>query len=196
METITRNGFTAYIKQDESPESPRDWDNLGTMVCWHRNYNLGDVNGQKEYDSPAEFLKTLPKGSVILPLWLYDHSGISISTGSFVGRAQHADWDSGQVGFIYATPETIHTEYSCKRISAKTRAKVAEVLKAEVKTYDQYLRGDVYWYQIEDEDGEVVDSCCGFFGYEYAEQEANSALDAEITSRRAEDKAAESYMAL
>lgn len=37
----------------------------------------------------------------ILPLFLYDHSGLAMSTGSFVGRAHHAEWDSGQVGYIY-----------------------------------------------------------------------------------------------
>ena len=43
---------------------------------------------------------TLNEHYVILPLYLFDHSGISISTGSF-----HDPWDSGQVGFIYASKE-------------------------------------------------------------------------------------------
>lgn len=42
----------------------------------------------------------------ILPLYLYDHSGLAMSTGSFLGRALHADWDSGQVGFIYMDKNT------------------------------------------------------------------------------------------
>lgn len=25
------------IESDDNPTSPRDWDNLGTMVCWHPN---------------------------------------------------------------------------------------------------------------------------------------------------------------
>ena len=37
----------------------------------------------------------------ILPLFLYDHSVQSISTASFIGRAQHAEWDSGQVGYLH-----------------------------------------------------------------------------------------------
>ena len=47
------------------------------------------------------------KDIVILPLFLYDHSGLSMSTGSFMGRAVHAEWDSGQVGYIYANREDI-----------------------------------------------------------------------------------------
>lgn len=46
----------------------------------------------------------------IMPLHLYDHSGQSISTGSFVGRAQHAEWDSSQVGYIYMDKETAMKE--------------------------------------------------------------------------------------
>lgn len=42
----------------------------------------------------------------IKTLYLYDHSGLSISTGSFVGRAQHAEWDSGPVGFVYMDKKT------------------------------------------------------------------------------------------
>ena len=30
------------IMHDECAESPREWDNLGTMVCAHRRYSLGD----------------------------------------------------------------------------------------------------------------------------------------------------------
>lgn len=47
---------------------------------------------------------------VVKPLYLYDHSMLSMSTGSFAGRAHHADWDSSQVGFIYLDKETTMKE--------------------------------------------------------------------------------------
>ena len=34
--------YNIEIKQDDCDYSPREWDNLGTMVCWHSRYNLGD----------------------------------------------------------------------------------------------------------------------------------------------------------
>lgn len=37
-----KNEYRIRIEQDLDAESPREWDNMGTMVCWHRNYNLGD----------------------------------------------------------------------------------------------------------------------------------------------------------
>ena len=47
------------------------------------------------------------KAVIILPLYLYDHSGIAIKVGSFICKAVHAEWDSGKIGFIYATKEDI-----------------------------------------------------------------------------------------
>lgn len=43
----------------------------------------------------------------ILEANLYDHSVLRMSTSSFLGRAQHAEWDSGQVGWVYASHEDI-----------------------------------------------------------------------------------------
>lgn len=140
------------VIHDEDAESPRTWDNLGTMACWHRRYNLGDVQPKQD---PREWLReNAPKGSVVLPLYLYDHSGITMSTGAF-----SCPWDSGQVGWIICTPEQIREEYKKKRISKKMRADVERVLKEEVSTYDDYLTGNAWGFDIEG-----GDSCWGFIG--------------------------------
>ena len=48
--------------------------------------------------------------AVWLPLWLYDHSGITMSCGARTG--QYADaWDSGYVGWIIAMKDTIMREF-------------------------------------------------------------------------------------
>ncbi len=98
---------------------------------------------------------------VILPLYLYDHSIQSISTGSFIGRAQHAEWDSGQVGYIYADRDAILKAYAS--IDLDSVQKAAEVLEAETEAYDMYLRGECYGFRLY-EDGAEVDSCWGFLG--------------------------------
>ena len=36
------------IEQDELLEDPRSWDNLGTMLCRNRHYQLGDCNTNRE----------------------------------------------------------------------------------------------------------------------------------------------------
>ena len=42
--------FTVKVVTDDCPESPRDWDNLGVMVCLHKRYNLGDKHSIKSGD--------------------------------------------------------------------------------------------------------------------------------------------------
>ena len=111
--------------------------------------------------------------AVMLPLYLYDHSGITMRCSPF-----SCPWDSGQVGYIYATPDMIKREYKCKNITKRVREKVAELLKSEVETYDQWLTGDIWCICVEDMYGEVVDSCCGYYGNEYAMKEAKAALKA------------------
>ena len=42
VETFEVNGKTVSLYHDDDPRSPREHDNLGHIVCWHRRYNLGD----------------------------------------------------------------------------------------------------------------------------------------------------------
>jgi len=39
IETISQDGFTGKIYQDDCQcDTPRDWDNLGKMLCFHSRY--------------------------------------------------------------------------------------------------------------------------------------------------------------
>lgn len=98
---------------------------------------------------------------VILPLYLYDHSIQSISTESFYGRAQHAEWDSGQVGYIYADHEMLEKEYGT--LMKETVQKAETALIGEVEAYDCCMRGECYGFHLF-ENGEEIDSCWGFLG--------------------------------
>jgi hypothetical protein len=40
-EEIYKN-HTIQIMPDPYPESPRDWSNISTMICFHRRYKIGD----------------------------------------------------------------------------------------------------------------------------------------------------------
>ena len=259
----TKHKYRVAIISDMSPENPRNWDNVGTMVCWHGRYDLGDeqprcdpeeytldlvlensldptglldwLNSEyrevqtvtmedvrdsirssienvrqgyysqdrffrddwpmyreaaavfKEHDSVAEYAHALfAEHYVALPLYLYDHGGITMNCGGF-----SCPWDSGQVGYIYASRDKAREE---RGASPKPDEMTDEEfwerrLRQEVATYSQYLEGDVYGYVLEKargytqttrfEDGEVeegegleweeVDSCWGFFGYDPAE---------------------------
>lgn len=155
-------GITAKIIQDDNPESPREWNNLGTMACWHRRYDLGD---EQPDVSPEDYFEDLDV-AVWVPLYLYDHGGITMNTTGF-----HCPWDSGQVGVIYVTRDKLIAEYGDDGPDSIENAR--RLLVSEVEVYDQYLRGDVYGFIIE-LDEEHEDSCFGFFG---ADPEENGMLD-------------------
>lgn len=163
VKEYTNGNTTLEIHTDESPSSPRTWDNLGKMICSHRNYSLGDKHDIKpsDYNSTAEVERAIrikEDVAVMLPLYLYDHSGITMKTTPF-----GCNWDSGKVGYIVASKKKIREAYSVKRISKKLIAKVTELLIGEVAVYDQYLTGDVYGFKVI-KDGEEIDACWGFFG--------------------------------
>jgi hypothetical protein len=167
-ETFKVNNLTVNLFYDEDTESPRQWDNLGEMVCFHRRYSLGDKHTFRSPEEVEEFLSKTPH--VALPLYLYDHSGITMSTSPF-----SCPWDSGRVGIIYVTLAQLRTEYNVKRITKTVREKAIKVLQSEVEEYDRFIRGEVYRYEILDENGEEVDSCGGFIGLDYAIEAAREA---------------------
>ena len=156
------------LVQDSSADSPRNWDNLGTMICFHNRYDLGDKHNYNadDYSGWGEMEKAIIKEenpAVILPLYLYDHSGISISTSPFSCR-----WDSGQIGFILVSKKKALEEIGGKIVTAKLKERIEKQLEGEVETYDQYVRGEMYGFQIVDENDDIIDSCYGFFGTDFA----------------------------
>ena len=199
METVKSEKYRGYminIHLDEDPQSPREWDNLGVIAYKHRNYALGEEEISDPIDWLAEKLGIDEPGDycnenkdrlealflekhVTLPLYLYDHSGITISTTPF-----SCCWDSGRLGYIYTTLEQLNKlRHNWKRWSAKRREKASKWLEEEVEGFDQYLTGDVYGFEIIDPDGENIDSCWGYYGYENIDElieECKSTIDHEI----------------
>ena len=104
-----------------------------------------------------------------LPLWLYDHSGITMSCGARVGQFADA-WDSSQVGWIIALKDTIIKELCATE--ENWREKAEENMRADVKIYDQYLTGEVYGYTLyeqKDAEWDEIESSWGFYGSEINE---------------------------
>lgn len=181
----SRSGkLVCEIYPDEFPDDPRKWDNLGTMITSHRKYILGDecvgdfwmwllqsVGTDFEWEwydwfvshnAPKKvrdrLLERFKKQNIVLPLYLYDHSGLRLRTYGF-----HDPWDSGQVGFIFVPIKWVKKEFGWKRLTRKRREHVEKLLRAEVDTYDQYLNGEVYCLVLKDDQGDIVDSVCGVY---------------------------------
>jgi hypothetical protein len=266
-ETIEHMGVEIQIRSDDDPTNPRkEWDHPGThMVCWHRDYDLGDkhdykdsdhffvslfgqckltdeqvrnillyfvrdeyglrdykaeyadwrdrykdkasfrydfvmnyVDNQREWlddDLRQRIAEIVNDNHAILELFLYDHSGITMRTGSF-----SCPWDSGQVGYIHMSLKDAAENWSTPmdwnhpvfyehdKTTKTLRERAIDLLDGEVKEYDMYLTGDVWGYII-DHEGEH-DSCLGFFGYDYCVSEAKSIAEW-IAKKVADDEAAE-----
>ena len=163
------------VYKDEFPTSPREeGDNLGIMICFHKRYNLGDRHDYKftDFSSWEDMEYFLSEGAkVILPLYLYDHSGLSISTEPF-----SCPWDSGQVGFIIATEESIKRCMGWKRITKNRLEAIKTYLIGEVETYNQYLNGEVYAWTTFDEQGNELDSCYRHYCEGHAIEDAKENL--------------------
>lgn len=136
----------------------------------------------------------------ILPIYLYDHSGLEMRTTDFADR-----WDSCQVGWIYITKLDFLRETQNSDESQWQR-KAVEFLQKEVAVYSDYLYGNIYGYveYSKEEDGnwkETGDSCWGFYGSDILTNGIAEAVDGLLeavneesyTTGRAEKHIIETY---
>jgi len=181
IETYEYKDCKIEIHRDNDPMDPREWDNLCRIWCWHRKYDLGDKHAPAginvdSWGEIEEFLFEEESAVEIIPLYLYDHSGLVLST-----KPLSCAWDSGQVSFAFITAEDVMREYG--EVALDTLARAKKVLDAEVQTYCDYINGDVYGFRAIDRWGRTIDSCWGFYGDASREdsdmvQDAKTAIDA------------------
>jgi len=118
--------------------------------------------------------KVLERRFVMLPLYLYDHSGLTMNTSGF-----SCAWDSGQAGWIY-----------CDKAGARKQVggglkKIEAALRDEVQTYSYWLEGAVYGWSVGEE------SCWGYYGYDHEESGLLAAARGsvrELLDRRARER--------
>lgn len=200
---MVRNKSTGLISRltmdiDECAESPREWDNVATIVSRGGNWDISDEGWRMSAEEFAEFLhKKLDKkcpeikgltdidhivncGSaknyiVCKPIYMYDHSGQTISLSPF-----GCPWDSGCCGYIFVFKDKILNEFE-RATEDNWRDIANKIIQSEIDTYDHYIQGEVYGYCLEEghtvehkdlvtgaiwtsTEYETVDSCCGFYG--------------------------------
>lgn len=166
---------------------------VGWIPGLHPNTNRSVFGHASLFARAEAFVACLKEKALeqymILPLFLYDHSGLSMSTRSF-----HDPWDSGQVGFIYCDLDDARknlqlpdaqwdTKLDGEWAAGRTLRQCTEdVLRGEVEAYDQYLCGDVYGWVAGD------DSCWGYFGSDHKENgllsAAQDAIDHKLSKMK------------
>jgi len=204
IESIEYRGFNINIYPDDSPEDPREWDNIGIMACSHPNYILGDKDysntkrggcgGEEVLEAiladvvknPGGIVEAWGRQAVDKTVEIVEKCGGVIMplflldhSGLWMSTGKYScdpgGWDTSHVGFIFCTAAKIKEEYG---EGAEAMEKARRYLIGEVETYCQWLSGSVYGYSIEPKDTnkgiKCDDSCWGFYGYEW---DKNGLLD-------------------
>lgn len=188
-----KHTVTIYWEDDNQHADPRQFDGkVGIMLAdGHRRYTLGDEEHQHaEYAEAARALhhfaerrmiRAFPRwcriyldSRAVLPLGLYDHSGITMYVGGGNYIMDPGGWDSGTVGFIF---DSATTRAECGLEDASPE-RIQELLVGEVEQYDLYLTGQVYGYVITTDEDEEIDSCWGVLGLDAVKEEAEAAVAA------------------
>lgn len=130
---------------------------------------MGYIEGYRNQLDPGRILAKMIKNfpGIILPVHIYDHSVIAISTGEFSDP-----WDSGQIGYIYVTNEKLKKEFGDYYNISDNK----KYLENEIETYNQYFQGDVYAFIVYElkkcskcghVEKEIIDSCAGFYSTDW-----------------------------
>ncbi|MEW6770135.1 MAG: hypothetical protein AB1330_01900 [Bacillota bacterium] len=152
---------------DDFPEDPRSWDNLGTMVCWHKRYRLGDKHN---FSTVRDFLESLVYDLMEDERFILNCLNDGESVDHIIEEMsdeelweiinKHAvvlplylydhgglcmnttgfacPWDSGQVGWIYVTHKRIKEEF--------IGAELDEISEATRKKSEEILKEEVRVY--------------------------------------------------
>lgn len=185
-------GIVLKFHPDGDLDQPYADDEGVKIVILHRRYKNpaeGDIDTLEEAEAfEAANRPGRVKGGTewaIFPLYLYDHS-VNVyrvaneARNPFIGRAQHAEWDSGRVGFIALK----RSEWgpSAPRTSRKKLLSYAEGI---AEAYTAWANGWGVGYVVEDEDGEELASCWGYYTLDDAKPEGESAFAHEVEQAKA-----------
>lgn len=185
INSIEYKGMTIHICYDENAESPREWDNVGTIYSNHRDYNPdGHKIDEIENEDGKLVSEELDRRFIWLPIYYYEHGGLSVSTKR--DYPYNDRWDSGLFGIIAVEKERLRKERGWEAITKERREQILRSLEGEIETFDSYCRGEVYGYVVEDEEWEHIDSCFGYYGDEGMKDailEAKDTIDSVLKTR-------------
>lgn len=147
--------------------------------------------------SNGRAISLLSQYIVIMPCFIYEHSGMTISCSN-AGYPFNDRWDSGCAGFIYTTKEMCEKEWGQTFEDDSWKERASKELENEIDFYDMYLKGECYGYILEEyKDGEWInsDSCWGYYSDKWDEELAREIANDGITGEPfISEEEAEEYM--
>jgi len=168
-------GYELKLYYGENMRDPREFGgSLGKMLCYHPMYDLlGDFEYRRiNYPTIEKLMEELldlneNKNTTdiigYLPLYLYEHSGMSIHWDY---NHFNDKFDTRRIGFYIFTKNDVE-DYSEEYVGCKDdyiKEVGMSLAKKEIIEYDKYLSGSitVIDYMIIDPEGVVIDSCAGY----------------------------------
>jgi len=157
IEKFEHKGMTIRIEHDPDCEMPSS-DSIKILYRKSSKYTLGDTPVENTNDINHLFPSTEYHWYEV---YAYVHSGVALSLSPF-----GCPWDSGRSGFAVV-----------KRSDFPDNEKARDAAKSFVDEMSKYLNGETYYFCIEDENGEHVDSCGGLIGIDWAKRYAIEMVD-------------------
>ena len=159
------------IKYDNYADSPRNWCNIGKFITIDSRCDSPDDDSDfiyvvketaqyaKNTENHIDLIKKMLADDYdeeviyIVPISKYEHSGISYSIGKSFG------FDYSNNGFYIVTKKSLNifglTEYNEETLN--------EYILNELEVYNQYVNGQVYLFELYDNEGYFTDSCGDFY---------------------------------
>ena len=166
----SENKQTLKIMYDDDAQNPRtEFDTLCTILS--SRDNLGDVH-IKSLEELEQWKSDNPT-VLEFPLYAYEHGDISLSMSD--SYPYNDRWDAGQIGVIAITKKDMKNIMEYSNLNKKRIETLTSIAKSEIETYNDYLNGNVYGFEIvktvtcdlECEHEESLDSCWGFYGHDF-----------------------------
>lgn len=154
----------ARIEQDDDPMRPDEWDDAVWLIAGHRDFFVPPEKNRRHFSVQDE-IDSHKKTHHVFLLEAYIHSGVVLALageGNFPDRM----WDVSLLGAVFVDKK-----------ETRFHKKAREMAQGKIDEWNQYLSGDVWGVVIEDDNGNHLDSCWGFYGRKYAEEEAARMLE-------------------
>ena len=167
--TIVTECNRLVIQYDQCPDSPREYDDVTKLsIRKHRHYDFPNeqaLSFDSEFGELEEELANLEPTHYIFHIDCYEHSGISFSLS---GKGMQCKFDTARGVWIITVPKSYTYDYSKteKRTIEYTEQQANEMAQSTLDEYNAYINGEVYEYNLYDEEGNHVDSWSWFYSLE------------------------------